>query len=112
MRTSYLLLIFLGFYFPSKAQEKNHVIESRDSTRRVHVQFISDSLFVDNDKAEQVLIIVDKYKAALNKINEEKKLSNDQLSNMINILIEEKNRGLKLILDEKQLQKFLPTSEW
>ena len=59
MKKFYTICVCMGMYFTSTAQETSTVKKVIDSLQQVHVKFISDSISINKEKAEQVILILD-----------------------------------------------------
>jgi hypothetical protein len=74
-------------------------------------KYLAKELAITEKTAQQVATIMDDYKAAANLLVNDKTITQQQLKEKFDILIDEKNSKLEKILTEPQLQKMIPNSE-
>jgi hypothetical protein len=105
-KLSLTLLIITGALFYQKAQA-----QQTDSLKQVRVNWLSKELSITKEKAQQISLIMDQYKASANLAINDKSLNEETLRTKINQLIDEKNTKLKQLLTEEQSNKLIPTTE-
>ena len=89
----------------------NAYSQQADSLKQAKIKYISKDLSVTDSKAEEVVLIMDQYKADAKKLINDKNLTEDARRMKFDGLIDEKNSKLKKVLTEQQLEKMVPTTE-
>jgi hypothetical protein len=85
--------------------------QKADSGNQAQIEYISKKLSIPDEKAGQVVLILDQYKTkAKNTIND-KALSEAERRAKLDLLIAEKNISLTKLLTPQQLQKIIPSTE-
>ena len=74
-------------------------------------KYLAKELATTEKTAQQVALIMDDYKTAANLLVNDKTITQQQLKEKFDILIDEKNSKLEKILTEPQLQKMIPNTE-
>ncbi len=85
--------------------------QQNDSLAAQKLSYYRKALSTNKETAQQVMTVLDDYKAATVKIMTQQELTDDQKRLKINLLIHDKVVTLKSLLNNKQLQKIIPTSE-
>ncbi|NII83712.1 MULTISPECIES: hypothetical protein [unclassified Pedobacter] len=101
-----LLAAFIGIGQKGSAQEKKETNQKREQRN-----YYRTTLQVDSAKAEQVAQIQETYKKALAVVVADSSLTEGGRRSKIQLLIVEKNRKLRGLLNPSQQQKVIPTTE-
>jgi len=100
-----LAIIIIGLSQNSFAQSKE------DTQRRDQRNHYRKTLQIDSSKAELVLKIQTDYKKGISALEADSSLTDSGRRTKIELLIREKNRRLKGILNSAQQSKLIPTTE-
>ncbi|MGM9475216.1 hypothetical protein ACS5PU_02255 [Pedobacter sp. GSP4] len=103
--TALLAIILMGLAQKGSAQTKE-AVQKRD--QRNHYR---KTLQIDSTKAELVLQIQGDYKKGISAIEADSSLTDAGRRTKIDLMIHEKNRRLKAILNPVQQSKLIPTTE-
>jgi hypothetical protein len=106
MKVSLPILFVSVFLFASNAKA-----QQTDSLRQAKVKYLSSDLGVTEEKAKEVILIMESYKANLRQIIDDSALSEDQKKQKFSQILDEKNAKYKKILTTEQLKKIVPASE-
>ncbi len=85
--------------------------QETDSLKQVRIKYIGKDLAITDQKAQQVVLILDQYKENAKIAIGDKSLTPEELTVKMDQLIDEKNMKLKKILTEEQSNKLIPTTE-
>jgi len=85
--------------------------QDSDSVKQAKVKYISKDLAINETQAEKVVTIMDGYKLKAKAVLEDKNLKDSEKRLKLDLLIDKKNADLKVLLNEQQLQRFVPTTE-
>jgi hypothetical protein len=85
--------------------------QTQDSVAKGQQSYLQKSLNIDAVKAQKASAVIATYKSNVNTISTNNTLSEEQKRAKIDNLIAAKNKTLKKLLSDQQLQQLLPTSE-
>ncbi len=107
MKKTYLIVLFalLTFYGTEVFSQQP------DSLKQVKINSLRKDLSIDKSNAEKVIQVMDEYKLSAKAVIENNVLSETEKRDKLNLLIDDKNANLKKLLNEKQLEKVIPTTE-
>jgi hypothetical protein len=101
------VIIICNVFFANTAfGQKNDSLKTVQQT-----EYIAKELTINKVTAQQVATIMDDYKTAANLLVNDKTITQQQLKEKFETLIDQKNIKLEKILTELQLQKIIPPSE-
>jgi hypothetical protein len=85
--------------------------QKADSEKQAQIEYIAKDLSISNEKAGQVVLILDQYKAKAKSIINDKALPEAERRVKFDLAIDEKNISLTKLLTLQQLQKIIPSTE-